>query len=93
MLYFILGSLKSQNFDEIVVFSAGFENSSVLWRTRIFKFRRKSKISQNYDFLIKAGFKSAEFFLQLLREPVAELLIEFLNAFGFFLPGFGIDVK
>ena len=45
-------SLKSQNFDEIVVFSAGFENSSVLWRTRIFKFRRKSKISQNYDFLI-----------------------------------------
>ena len=43
-------SLKSQNFDEIVVFSAGFENSSVLRRTRIFKFRRKSRISQNYDF-------------------------------------------
>ena len=86
-------TLKSQNFDEIVVFSAGFENSSVLWRTRIFKFRRKSKISQNYDFLIKAGFKSLKLFLQLLREPVAELLIEFLNAFGFFLPGFGIDVK
>ena len=41
---------KSQNFDEIVVFSAGFENSSVLRRTRIFKFRRKSRISQNYDF-------------------------------------------
>ena len=85
--------LKRREFDEIVVFSAGFENSSVLWRTRIFKFRRKSKISQNYDFLIKAGFKRGKFVVQLLRESVAELLIEFLNAFGFFLPGFGIDVK
>ena len=45
-------SLKSQNFDEIVFFSAGSEKSSVLWRTRFFGFRRKSKISQNYDFLI-----------------------------------------
>ena len=45
--------LKSRNFDEIVVFSAGSEKSSVLWRTRFFGFRRKSKISQNYDFLIK----------------------------------------
>ena len=39
-------SLKRREFDEIVVFSAGFENSSVLRRTRIFKFRRKSKISR-----------------------------------------------
>ena len=46
-------TLKSQNFDEIVFFSAGSEKSSVLWRTRFFGFRRKSKISQNYDFLIK----------------------------------------
>ena len=44
--------IKSQNFDEIVFFSAGSEKSSVLWRTRFFGFRRKSKISQNYDFLI-----------------------------------------
>ena len=45
-------SLKSQNFDEIVFFSAGSEKSSVLWRTRFFGFRRKSRISQNYDFLL-----------------------------------------
>ena len=44
--------IKSQNFDEIVFFSAGSEKSSVLWRTRFFGFRRKSRISQNYDFLI-----------------------------------------
>ena len=46
---YLLGSLspiKRREFDEIVVFSAGFENSSVLRRTRIFKFRRKSKISR-----------------------------------------------
>ena len=42
-------SQKRQNFDEIVVFSAGSEKSSVLWRTRFFGFRRKSRISQNYD--------------------------------------------
>ncbi len=42
-LYF---PLKRRKFDEIVVFSAGFENYSVLMRTRIFKFRRKSKISR-----------------------------------------------
>ena len=51
--YGVLKILKSQNFDEIVFFSAGSEKSSVLWRTRFFGFRRKSKISQNYDFLIK----------------------------------------
>ena len=50
--YEVLKILKSQNFDEIVFFSAGSEKSSVLWRTRFFGFRRKSKISQNYDFLI-----------------------------------------
>ena len=46
---YLLGSpspIKRREFDEIVVFSAGFENSSVLRRTRIFKFRRKSKISR-----------------------------------------------
>ena len=53
--------LKSQNFDEIVVFSAGSEKSSVLWRTRFFGFRRKSKISQNYDFLLHEGFCGGEF--------------------------------
>ena len=46
----IINSFKSQNFDEIVFFSAGSENSSVHRRTRIFRFCRKSKISQNYDF-------------------------------------------
>ena len=45
--------LKSQNFDEIVVFSAGSEKSSVLWRTRFFGFSEKLKKAQNYDFLIK----------------------------------------
>ena len=47
---YIIYSVKSQNFDEIVFFSAGSENSSVHRRTRIFRFCRKSKISQNYDF-------------------------------------------
>ena len=42
-LYF---PLKRREFDEIVFFSAGFENYSVLMCTRIFKFRRKSKISR-----------------------------------------------
>ena len=53
IIFSLIALLKSQNFDEIVVFSAGSEKSSVLWRTRFFGFRRKSKISQNYDFLIK----------------------------------------
>ena len=41
----IILSQNRQNFDEdeIVVFSAGFENSSVLWCTRIFRFSEKLK--------------------------------------------------
>ena len=36
-------SQNRQNFDEIVVFSAGSENPSVLWCTRIFRFSEKLK--------------------------------------------------
>ena len=42
--------IKNREFDEIVVFSAGFENFSVLMRTRIFRFSEKLKKAQIIGF-------------------------------------------
>ena len=62
--------LKSQNFDEIVFFSAGSEKSSVLMRTRFFGFRRKSKISQNYDFLSDLAAAKADGRINLIHHRI-----------------------